>query len=115
MCLRSNVNWFKLYEHTNYSVGIIYLVIGNLPRNKQFNIENIIIVGCIPGPKEPKLNINSFLKSMIEELVDGAKIKLSRFLDIQQFGACLLLFLQILQQHVKYVVFVLIQRDVLNV
>ena len=53
LCLKLNVDWFKLYKHTNYSVGILYLVVENLPRNIRFNIENTIIMGCIPGPNEP--------------------------------------------------------------
>ena len=31
-------------------------------------MENIILVGIIPGPKEPKLTMNSFLYPMVEEL-----------------------------------------------
>ena len=51
-----------------YSVGAIYLVIQNLPRNVRYKKENIILVGIIPGPKEPKGSVNSFLRPLIEEL-----------------------------------------------
>ena len=54
LCLKLNVDWFKLYKYINYGVGILYLVIENLPRTKRFSTDNIIIVGCIPGPNEPK-------------------------------------------------------------
>lgn len=54
ICLKLNVDWFKLYKHIIYSIGILYLVIENLPRTKRFSTDNIIIVGCIPGPNEPK-------------------------------------------------------------
>ena len=51
-------------------MGIIYLVVENLPRSDRFKLENVIVVGCIPGPKESKGNINSFLKPMVDELLE---------------------------------------------
>ena len=38
-----------------YSVGVIYLSLNNLPRSLRYRRENVIIVGIIPGPSEPKL------------------------------------------------------------
>ena len=40
----------------------------NLPRQKRFLQENVILVGVIPGPKEPQLHINSFLSPLVDEL-----------------------------------------------
>jgi len=51
-----------------YSVGVVYLVVLNLPRNLRYKMENIIIVGNIPGPKEPKLTMNSFVGPLVKEL-----------------------------------------------
>ena len=65
-----NVDWFQVYKHTNYSCGVIYLVLMNLPREERFKAENVIIVGIIPGPNEPKGNINSFLQLLVNELID---------------------------------------------
>ena len=48
-----NVDWFKPFIYTQYSVGAMYLVIQNLPRAIRFKPENVIIVSTIPGPKEP--------------------------------------------------------------
>jgi len=53
---------------TEYSVGVMYLVIQNLPRSARYKTENIILVGIIPGPKEPKHTVNSFLRPLVEEL-----------------------------------------------
>ncbi len=39
----------------------------SLPRKDRFLQENIILVGVIPGPKEPSLLMNSFLKPLVEE------------------------------------------------
>ena len=40
----------------------------NLPRQERFLQENVILVGVIPGPKEPQLHINSFLSPLVDEL-----------------------------------------------
>ena len=42
----------------------------NLTRNIRFKQENIILLGIIPGPSEPKHNINSFLRPLVKELLD---------------------------------------------
>lgn len=63
-----NLDWFQPYTHVNYSVGVFYMVILNLPREERYKMENIIILSIIPGPKEPKLTVNSFLAPLVEEL-----------------------------------------------
>ncbi len=78
LLLMLNIDWFRPYKHTAYSVGVLYVVVQNLPRTLRFKPENIIIVGTIPGPHEPKLTINTFLKPMIDELIElwkGTQIK----------------------------------------
>ena len=69
LCMKLNLDWFNPFEHIQYSVGVIYLVVENIPRSERYKLENIIIVGTIPGPKEPKNNINSYLKPLIDELI----------------------------------------------
>ena len=66
--LMMNVDWFSPFKHTPYSVGAVYLSVMNLPRSKRFVKENMILVGLIPGPNEPSLNINSYLEPLVEEL-----------------------------------------------
>ena len=63
-----NVDWFQPYRRTVYSIGAIYATIQNLPRNIRYKEEYIILIAIIPGPKEPKLSINSYLQPMIDEL-----------------------------------------------
>ena len=63
-----NVDWFSPFKHTKHSEGAIYLSILNLPRQDRYLQENIILVGVIPGPKEPSLHINTFLKPLVAEL-----------------------------------------------
>ena len=56
-----NVKWFQPYKHVQYSVGAIHLVVLNL-RHLRYCRENMLLVGIIPGPREPSLDINSFLE-----------------------------------------------------
>ena len=66
--LHLNVDWFQPFEHTQHSEGVVYLSIFNLPRKERFLQHNILLVGIIPGPKEPELHINSFLQPLIDQL-----------------------------------------------
>lgn len=68
--LQLNVDWFNPFKHTQHSEGAIYISILNLPRKERFLQENIILVGVIPGPKEPPLLINTYLNPLVEELKD---------------------------------------------
>ena len=68
LCLKLNLDWFNPFKHVQYSVGVLYLVVENLPRSERYKLENIIVVGTLPGPKEPKY-INSYLKPLIDELL----------------------------------------------
>ena len=57
LLLMLNVDWFRPYKHTTYSIGVIYLVILNLPRTLRFRLN------------EPKLTINTYLKPLVDELL----------------------------------------------
>ena len=65
-----NVDWFQPFKHVSYSVGVIYAVIINLPRSIRYKSENVIIIGIIPGPNEPKQHINSYLGPLVSELLE---------------------------------------------
>ena len=65
-----NVDWFQPFKHSTYSVGAIYLTIMNLPRSVRFKRQNVILVGILPGPSEPKHDINSYIEPLVEELQD---------------------------------------------
>ena len=67
--LMINVDWFQPFQNVQHSVGVIYLVIVNLPREVRFRQENVIVLGVIPGPSEPSLNINAFLAPLVDELL----------------------------------------------
>ena len=40
----------------------------NLPRAVRFRQENVMLVGLMPGPKEPKHDLNSQLEPLVLEL-----------------------------------------------
>ena len=65
-----NVDWFNPFKYTQHSEGVIYATVLNLPRHERFLQENVILIGVIPGPKEPSLHINAFLKPLVSELMD---------------------------------------------
>ena len=65
-----NIDWFQPYKHLSYSVGTIYLTVLNLPSNLRFHEDNIILVGILPGPHEPKLTINTYLQPMVDDLLE---------------------------------------------
>ena len=63
-----NVDWFQPFKRrSDYSVGVIYFVLMNLPRSERFKFENVIIAGIVPNfDKEPGLN--TFLEPVVDEL-----------------------------------------------
>lgn len=63
-----NIDWFNPFKNQEYSLGVIYMAFSNLPRQFRFKWENVIVLSVIPGPKEPKLNINSYLQPIVKEL-----------------------------------------------
>ena len=62
--------WVDWFNHTNmtveYSLGAIYISIFNLPRRLRYHT---IVIVVIPGPHEPKLHMNSYLESLVTDLL----------------------------------------------
>ncbi|KAL1936647.1 hypothetical protein VTP01DRAFT_781 [Rhizomucor pusillus] len=71
LLLTLNVDWFQPFSNGRiHSVGAIYLTINNLPRSERYKPENVILVGIMPGSKEPsKHQINHYLHPLVDELV----------------------------------------------
>ena len=67
--LMINIDWFQPFKHRTYSIGVVYLVIMNLPRSIRYKRENIIIIGLLPGPSEPPKTINTYLAPLVSELL----------------------------------------------
>lgn len=69
LALTLNFDFFQPYKHIQYSVGAIYLTIMNLPRELRYKPKNVVLVGLIPGPHEPKHDINSYISPLVDELL----------------------------------------------
>ena len=66
--LMLNCDWFQPFDHTTFSVGVLYMVVQNLLRGFRFKRDNFFVVGVIPGPSEPSMNINMYLKPLVDDL-----------------------------------------------
>lgn len=64
-----NIDWFKPFARSEYKVSAIMMSVLNLPREERFKPKWTIILGIIPGPTEPKVNINTFLKPLVDDLI----------------------------------------------
>ena len=77
--LMINVDWFQPFKRRkDVSVGVLYMVIMNLPHSDWFKRENVIIVGVIPAPSKEPSSLNSFLDPLVDELNaswHGLKVK----------------------------------------
>ena len=64
-----NFDFFQPMKHRkDYSVGVLYLVLLNLPRSERFKWENVIVVGIIPAMGHEPKHLNEFLKPAVDEL-----------------------------------------------
>lgn len=65
--LMLNLDWFQPYEHVQYSVGVIYAVVLNLPRSCRFKLNNVMLIGVVPDMGgEP--SINTFMRPIVDDL-----------------------------------------------
>ena len=67
--LMINLDWFQPYQHLQYSVGAIYLSVLNLPSTLRYKLHNICLIGIIPGPHEPETTVNSYIKPLVNDLL----------------------------------------------
>ena len=64
-----NLDWFQLYKHLTYSIGVLYLSVLNLPSYVRYFNACTILVGVLPGPHEPKLTVNTYLEPLVNDLL----------------------------------------------
>ena len=62
-------DWFQPYKHVNYSVGALYIFFYNLPREERMKLENVVLLGLIPGPSEPKKVMNLYLGPFVNDML----------------------------------------------
>lgn len=69
-----SVDWFNPYggkiASCKASIGAIYMICMNLPPHLRYRIENVYLVGIIPGPVEPKISqINHLFRPLVDDLI----------------------------------------------
>lgn len=69
LALMLTIDWFQPWDATQYSVGLIFAVVLNLPRTARYRPENMLLVGVIPGPSEPK-TVNPHVEAFVDELLE---------------------------------------------
>ncbi|KAG8685879.1 hypothetical protein FRC09_014483, partial [Ceratobasidium sp. 395] len=74
LSLAMNTDGFQTFGYRGYSSSGIFLVVNNLPFHLRHLVENVILVGIIPGPTEPS---EYEFDQMMEPIVD-ALIKLEQ-------------------------------------
>ena len=65
LSLMLNLNWFQPYEGTNYSIGVIYVTIYNLPQDIHFKQGNLLILSILPGSHVKMLAITVILRHSV--------------------------------------------------
>ena len=108
LALAMNIDWFQPYKWTESSVGAIYLTVLNLPYHLRFKREFVILAGIIPGPREPKRDINSYLRPLVGELLDlwnGVSMPVLGEDKEKNIRCALIVWHVICQHHGKHVVF----------
>ena len=88
-----NFDFFQPFKHANYSVGVFYMTLLNLPRSLRFKRENIILVGILPAIKRGT-SLNPFLKPIVDDLEElwknGFQSRSAIYNRIHTFKAALL-------------------------
>ena len=86
LALSLNVDWFRPFKHSPYSLGVLYFVVLNLPRDIRYLPENVIIAGVLPGPNEPSKTMNSFLEPIVHDLQslwEGVQLSMPPLLPVR--------------------------------
>eukprot|EP00794_Sanderia_malayensis_P000913 gene913-218_t len=64
-----HVDWVKAFKRGQHSVGTIFLTVLNIPRDKRNLKRWVNLVGIIPGPREPSVDINTYLRPIVDDLL----------------------------------------------
>jgi hypothetical protein len=70
LALAMNIDWFQPFKMAgSYSVGAIYMTNLNLPREERYLLQNIILIGILPGPRETsRTQLQGVLELVVSEL-----------------------------------------------
>ena len=68
--LQLNVDWFSPFQRSSYKVGGIYVTILNLPRAERSLSKWTMLIGLMPRPNKAKGNINSFIRPLVNDMLE---------------------------------------------
>ena len=90
-----NIDWFQPYKNkSDVSIGVMYLVLLNLPREERYKRENWIVLGVIPNLKKEPSSLEYFLNPFVDELkvlFNGVKLDVAGKPDGIKIRAALIL------------------------
>ena len=72
------LDFFNPFTRAVHSSGVLCMTVLNLPRCVRHQKKWAMLIGIIPGPEEAQGNINSFLKPIVDDLLnlyDGIEIR----------------------------------------
>jgi len=64
------VDWFQPWKRVQYSVGVLFACILNLPREERHKKENIFLIGVFPGGTEKNLNLQHLLVPFVQCMLE---------------------------------------------
>src|SRR5438046_2432434 len=65
-CSSDGVHLFK--SRTNFAIWLIMLLNLNLPPDERVKLENVILCGFVPGPKNPQ-DLDSYMHFLVQEFI----------------------------------------------
>ena len=68
--LLMKIDWFHPFKHNQYKVAGIFMSVLDLPRSERMKQRWTMLVGVIPGPHEPEIHINSYLRPIVDDLLE---------------------------------------------
>ena len=72
------LDFFNPFTRAVHSSGVLCMTVLNLPRSVRYQKRWAMLIGIIPGPEEAQGHVNSFLKPIVDDLLnlyDGIEIR----------------------------------------
>ena len=74
------LDFFNPFTRAIHSSGVLCMTVLNLPRSVRYQKKWAMLIGIIPGPEEAQCHINSYLKTVVNDLLslyEGIDIRFS--------------------------------------
>lgn len=64
------LDFFNPFTRSVHSSGVLCMTVLNLPRSVRYQRKWSMLIGIIPGPEEAQCHINTFLKPVVDDLLN---------------------------------------------